>query len=403
MDFRRDELQTELCDLARRLLEARVTADFLRIHTASGAPFDALLWEQLHEAGLVTASVPAEAGGLGFGMLELGWILEAAGRVLAPVPLLSTAIGARALAAAAHARSDGETTRWLTAVMQQRAILALALMDASDDPLVPAVSARPLTRDDGAVEPGRQADDDWLLSGCKTAVAFGVEASALLVTATTPEGPALFLVPGNATGLVRHPQCSTHGEPWALVSFDDLRLPAAARLGGEDAVTRVVLETRAAHAAFQVGVAEAALRQTADYVTTRHQFGRPLGSMQAVQQRVADAYIDVEAMRSTSLLAAGLLDADEKGEVAGDGNPHATLAADVAVAAYWAAQAGHRVTHATQHLHGGMGADVEYPIHRYFLRAKATGLGLGGAQSLLARIGTEIVAGRIRRLSGVET
>lgn len=395
MDFTRDEVQTELGELARRIFDTRVTPDFLRAHASAGTPFDAVLWDQLHEAGLVTAALPTEAGGLGFGMLELGWILEAAGRVLAPVPLLCTALAARALARALARAATGATTGtgntaaeqakiWLMAIASRHAVVALALTDASDDPLAPAVQATPL---DGSGK-------GWRLDGTKTVVAYGASAEALLVTAHTADASALFVVPGNSPGLELHAQRSTHGEPWALLELRNVCVEAGACLGGSEAVARLIDETRAAAAAWQVGLTEAAVRQTATYVSSRHQFGRPLGSMQAVQQRLADAYIDVEAMRSTSLLAAGLLDQSLPGNA---------LTADVAVAAYWAARGGHRVTHATQHLHGGMGADIEYPIHRYFLNAKATGLGLGGAQALLSRIGTEIAAGRIRRLSGVET
>ena len=388
MDFTRDEVQRELCELARRILESRVTPDFLRAHALSGTPYDAVLWDQLHEAGLVTAALPAAAGGSAFGLLELGWILEAAGRVLAPVPLLSTSVGARALAAAAAMDHPSNAAQWLQAVVERRAVVALALMDASDDPLAPALTATPV----------ENAAGGWQLDGYKTAVAHGAEAEVLLVSAMAPAGPMLFAVPGDTPGLQRRPQRSTHGQPWALVALEGALLPDTARLGAVAAVNRLVDETRTALAAWQLGVAESALRQTAAYVSSRHQFGRPLGSMQAVQQRIADAYIDVEAMRSTQLLAAAALEA-----VGAPAAASATTTADVAVASYWAALGGHRVTHAAQHLHGGMGADVEYPIHRHFLDAKATGLALGGAESLLARIGTEIAAGRIRRLSGVET
>jgi alkylation response protein AidB-like acyl-CoA dehydrogenase len=319
------------------------------------------------------ASVPTADNELGFGMLELGWVLEAAGRVLAPVPLLSTAVGARALAAAGH-------TTPLAPIAKGSALVALALEDESDDALQPSVTAEPVAA-------------GWRLQGTKTAVAYGLQAAWLLLSATTPEGPALFVVSRETAGLKLSAQRSTHGEPWALVTLEGVELPPDAKLGGASALARLLDETRAAMAAHQVGVASAALQQTAAYVSQRVQFGRPLGSMQAVQQRVADAFIDVEAMRSTALRALWALDQA----------PHDGTTAEVAAAKYWAALGGHRVTHAAQHLHGGMGADVEYPIHRYFLQAKPNGLLLGGAQSMLALIGAEIAAGRTRPLSGVET
>ena len=373
MHFAMNEVQQDLCELATRLFTARVTPDTLKAHAASGAPFDAALWQQLVDAGLVMASVPTADNELGFGMLELGWVLEAAGRVLAPVPLLSTAVGARALAASAH-------TAPLAAIAKGSALVALALEDESDDALRPTVQAMKFS-------------DGWGLNGTKTAVAYGAEADLLLVSASTDKGPGLFLVAKDTPGVSIESQRSTHGEPWAYVEMDRVKLPRNARLGGASALARLVDETRAAMAAHQVGVASAALQQTAAYVSQRVQFGRPLGSMQAVQQRVADAFIDVEAMRSTALRALWALDQA----------PHDGTTAEVAAAKYWAALGGHRVTHAAQHLHGGMGADVEYPIHRYFLHAKPNSLVLGGAQSMLALIGAEIAAGRTRPLSGVET
>jgi acyl-CoA dehydrogenase len=129
--------------------------------------------------------------------------------------------------------------------------------------------------------------------------------------------------------------------------------------------------------ALQVGVCESALQQTATYVSEREQFGRPIATFQAVAQRAADAYIDVEAMRVTMLSAAWQLDAA--------GDPAAT-SASVLVAKWWAAEGGHRVVHAAQHLHGGIGSDIEYPIHRHFLWGKQLAVMLGGGSEQLAAL-----------------
>ena len=127
--------------------------------------------------------------------------------------------------------------------------------------------------------------------------------------------------------------------------------------------------------ALQVGVCEAALHQTAAYLNTRHQFGRPLSTFQATMLRAADAAIDIEAMRVTWQNAAWRLDTGRD-------------AADAAHVAKWqAAERGQRTVHATQHLHGGMGADITYPIHRYFLWGKQIELMLGGPSAQLARLG----------------
>jgi acyl-CoA dehydrogenase len=125
----------------------------------------------------------------------------------------------------------------------------------------------------------------------------------------------------------------------------------------------------------QSGVIERALELTAEYAKSRVAFGRPIGSFQAVTQRLADAFVDTEAVRLTMWQAAWLLSAGS------------AAAAEVATAKFWAAEAGHRVAHTAVHVHGGMGIDVTYPVHRYFVAAKRNEFALGGATVQLRRIG----------------
>ncbi|MBW1884734.1 MAG: acyl-CoA dehydrogenase, partial [Deltaproteobacteria bacterium] len=130
--------------------------------------------------------------------------------------------------------------------------------------------------------------------------------------------------------------------------------------------------------ALAVGVCDEALRQTAVYTGERKQFGKLIGSFQGVSMRAADAYIDVQAMRSTMWEAAWRIDNGHSGEK------------EAAIAKWWACRGGHRVTHTTQHLHGGIGADIDYPIHRFFLRLKHLAYTLGGASEQLAQLGALI-------------
>jgi len=140
--------------------------------------------------------------------------------------------------------------------------------------------------------------------------------------------------------------------------------------------------------AAQSGVIGRALELTAEYARNRVQFGRPIGSFQAVAQRLADAYIDVAAVRLTMWQAAWLLSAHESG--ADEAGPAVDTA--VATAKFWAADAGHRVAHTAVHIHGGLGIDTSYPVHRYFTAAKHYEFALGGATAQLRRIGT-VLAG----------
>ena len=130
--------------------------------------------------------------------------------------------------------------------------------------------------------------------------------------------------------------------------------------------------------ALQLGVVERSLELTSEYAQSRVQFGQPIGSFQAVAQRLADAYIDVEAVRLTMWQAAWRLSA---------GLPCDT---EIATAKFWAADAGHRVAHTAVHVHGGVGIDVDYPLHRYFTVAKRCEFALGRATAQLRRIGAAL-------------
>lgn len=374
MDFTLTDDQQALRDLAARILDDATGDEAIRALADSGRPYDAALWRTLAEAGMLGLALSAEAGGLGLGMVELGLLLEEQGRTLAPLPLTPVALAGWAI----DAHGNAAHKKWLGAMLSGAAILAVAIEEVGGvDPCGPAMTA---------IADG----DGWRLDGIKLAVPYGVEARALLVTARTADGPAPFLVEAGAAGLTVEPQRSTSGEPQAMLRFDGVRLAGDAVLGpagGRAAIVAdLVRRAQVALALRQVGVAAEALRRTADYASGRIQFGKPLGSMQAVQQRAADAFIDVEAMRSTALLAAWQIDAGR------------VQPADVATAKYWAAIGGHRVVHAAQHLHGGIGADITYPIHRYFLTATAIGEALGGAAPMLAAIGDAVASGRTEPL-----
>jgi 3-oxocholest-4-en-26-oyl-CoA dehydrogenase beta subunit len=145
-------------------------------------------------------------------------------------------------------------------------------------------------------------------------------------------------------------------------------------------VTWMLERARTGLCALQLGVTEEAVRRAAAYLSERHQFGRPLSTFQGTMLRAADAYIDTEAIRVTTWQAAWRLDTGR------------AAAEAVAVAKWWASEAGQRVVHSTQHLHGGLGADIEYPIHRYFLWGKQIELMLEGPSAQLARLGASIAA-----------
>jgi alkylation response protein AidB-like acyl-CoA dehydrogenase len=356
--------QEALRGLAREVLRAATTPERLARVDVDPDRFDRALWAELARADLLGVGIPEEAGGVGGGMVELCLVLEEAGAAAAPVPLLETLVlGAQPIVRHGGGRDDS----LLEAVVAGEAVLAAALVEPDGaDPLRPTTAA---TADGPA----------WRLEGVKTVVPAARLARRVLVPAAEPAGAGLFLVDPAGPGVALEPQRVTSGEPVFRMTLASCRVEAEGALvppgARPEALPDLVDRALVGLAALQVGHAEAALRMTAEHLRTREQFGRPLGRFQAVQQRMADCYIDLEAMRWTMWQAAWRLDA---------GLP---AAEEVAIAKFWAADGGHRILAAAQHLHGGLGADVSYPLHRYTLRGKHVELLLGGATRQLARLG----------------
>jgi acyl-CoA dehydrogenase len=367
VDFLRNEAQEELAALTRRILDG-VTQE--RLHEAAAAGgFDAALWADLAGAGILAAALPEPGGGAGLGLLEQCSVLAELGRAVAPVPYLaSIVLGAGAVA---EFGSPEQRARWAEPAGRGEVILTAALAeDDGDDPSDPAVRAQ-------------QAGGRWRLSGVKTTVAAGTRADLLLVPATTADGVAVFLVEPDDAGVTVEPQQVT-GSRAARVELAGADLPAGRLLGdataGGDITAWLAARATVGLCALQAGVTERALELTAAYARSREQFGRPIGSFQAVAQRLADAYIDVEAVRLTMWQAAWRLS---------EGLPAGT---EIAVAKFWAADAGHRVAHTAVHVHGGMGVDLSYPLHRYFTAATDNEFALGGATAQLRRIGAALAS-----------
>jgi acyl-CoA dehydrogenase len=187
-----------------------------------------------------------------------------------------------------------------------------------------------------------------------------------------------------AAGVTVTPQATTNRDREALVELHGVTVSAgdvlAGPVDGAEVLRWIRQRATVGLCAMQLGVTEKALRMTAEYTSTRIQFDRPLAHFQAVGQRAADAFVDVEGIRLTLWQAIYRLD---------EGMPAAT---EVEVAKFWASDGGHRVAHAAAHLHGGVGVDVDYPLHRYFLWAKKIELSLGGATQQLLAIGRHLAA-----------
>jgi len=366
MDFEFTADQQELASLARQILADRVTPGLLREVEEGQQRFDRDLWRQLGTSGLIGVGLPEEYGGGGFGLLEQCLVLEQAGRVLAPVPLLASATAAAVIARFGR---PGQRERWLPGAASGQAVLALALSEPASSGLA-----------DGAVATRAHRDgDQWRLRGVKTAVTSGTLADLFVVPAAVGDATALFLVEPGQPGVTVTRQHTSNRDETARLDLDCV-LPADAALGapGDDAAAWALERATVALCAFQLGVLEEALAATATYTKERIAFGQPIATFQAVSHRAADCYIDVEALRLTLWQAAWRLSAQRPAAV------------EVEVAKFWAAESGHRVAHAAVHLHGGMGVAVEYPLHRYFLWAKQLEFSLGGATQQLVRLGNAL-------------
>jgi acyl-CoA dehydrogenase len=379
MDFFPNENQQELSALGRRVFTDRVTEDRLREVEAGGDRFDPALWADLASAGILAAGLPESLGGAGLGLLEQCSVLAEIGRAVAPVPYLASIV----LGAGAVARfgTPDQQRTWAEPAGRGEIVLAAALSEEDgDDPRVPATRAERM-KGDG------EGGGRWLVSGVKTVVLAGPRADLILVPAATPQGVAVFLVAPGDDGVTVQRQQITDGDSAGRLVLDSAGLPGERLLGGgvpgsaaagAEITDWLVSRGTVGLCALQLGVIERALELTAEYARTRVQFGRPIGSFQAVAQRLADAYIDVEAVRLTMWQAAWRLSAGLPDETA------------VATAKFWAADAGHRVAHTAVHVHGGVGIDTSHPLHRYFVAAKHNEFALGGATAQLRRIGATL-------------
>jgi 3-oxocholest-4-en-26-oyl-CoA dehydrogenase beta subunit len=369
MDFSFSEEQEALRDLAERIIADKATIErVVEVERRTDERVDRDLWAALAASQLLGVAIPEEFGGLGFTILELTLLLEQQGRFVAPVPLLPTLVlGALPIA---EFGAPAQKERWLRAVAQGQAMLTGAFAERG---------ANNVQR--SSVHATRGASG-WSLSGAKIAVPAAHVAGAVLIPAETDDGLAVFIVDPKASGvaLARHEttardvQCSMELSG-VFVSDDDV-------LGaiGEGAAIASWSIDRAdvAGAALALGCCEAALVLAANYTSERQQFGRPLSTNQGVAIRAADAYIDIDCMRVTAWQAAWRLGQDLPARD------------EIDIAKYWAAEGGQRAVHATQHLHGGMGADIDYPVHRYFLWVKQLENTFGGGPQHLARLGRSI-------------
>jgi len=332
---------------------------------------DRELWQAVTKSDLTGIALGEQYGGSGLDPVAWCLVLRESARVLARVPLLET--GAAALVVQRYG-SEEQRLRLLPEVAAGRLLLGVAPHGRSGhEPADTGVRADP-------------AGGGWTLHGSQTAVPYAQVMDRVVVPARCAAGTLLLLVDPHAPGVELRRQVSARGELMAEMVFDGVQLEPSAQLGvpapdaGNWAYLRGLLVVGTA--ALCLGLGEQILRITADYTGRREQFGHPVASFQAVAMQMADRYIDLRAMEATLWQAAWRIGLDRP-ELPG----HLPVAADLATAKVWSAEGVRAIAATAQHLHGGIGADLDYPLHRYHAWAKYLELFLGPAPAFEEELG----------------
>jgi len=370
MDFSLTDEQRALADLAGQILGDKCTLERLKAVEHGEARYDSDVWAEFAKAGLLGAALPEGVGGSGGGFIEICLLLEQQGKRVAMLPLLSTIVSA-ALPIVRFG-SSAQQQRYLPGVVSGQTLLSAALTEQGAESRAPMTTATP-------------AGSGWRLSGVKTAVPMAHVAAAVLVPARTAKGEfGVFVVDPKAPGATLARQETTNWEAHFRMELSDVKVGADALLGpmsrDAEVLNWIVDRTTVGLCAIASGICQEAVRITAEYASNRKQFDKPIAMFQAVGQRMADSYIDNEAVNLTMWQAASRL-RDEM-----------PSSKEIATAKYWTSEGGSRIGHAALHIHGGISIDVDYPVHRYFLWLKQIEFTLGPATPQLAHLGELIAA-----------
>jgi 3-oxocholest-4-en-26-oyl-CoA dehydrogenase beta subunit len=365
VDFSLSEEQEAVVETAAKVFEGHLSDERRAEVDAEGEGIDRKLWSAMAGANLLGLPFPGEHGGSGLGFAEVSVLLEEVGRAAAPVPVWASVL----LAGMPVARFGSEALkgRLLPRMASGELIATAALIEAGTEVDHPETTAR-------------RSDGGWTIDGSKLCVPAGTVAGVVLVPARIGAREiGVFVVDPGAGGVTITRLETTTGIPEARLDFNRAAVSDDDVVGspeaGGDVLAWLVLHATSGLCSLMAGTCQAALRLTAEHAVTRKQFDRAIATFQAVGQRAADAYVDSEAVTLTARQAAWRL---------AEGLP---AEEQVAIAKFWAAEGGQRVVHAAQHIHGGVGVDRSYPLHRYFLAAKQYELTLGGATSSLLRLG----------------
>lgn len=373
MNFSYQESQIEIKALAEKILSELANDARQKLIDASGSRFDPELWQQLAESGLLGIAIDESYGGMGFDFESLCLLVEEAGRHVAAVPVIPSLVSA-AMPIQRYA-SDKIKKHYLPAIASGKKIVTAAL--ASDQ----RMSATASNNDSN--------NDTWIVNGRAACVPYAAYAQAILIAADSENGRVIALIDTAENSVSLQAQQSTACEPWSEVFIDQLTLSVdniiAVGAQAEQCLAWANQLTQTSNCAMATGITDKMLRLTASYTSQREQFGRPIATFQAVGQRAADSFIDIECLRLCTQEAISLLSQQDAANC-----NNQTINEAVTIAKIWCGDVCHRVSQASQHLHGGIGVDRDYPLHRYCLWCKQLELSLGSSARAIEQLGNQI-------------
>lgn len=354
MDLGLDEQQEMLKTFARDFLEKECPESLVRNMEEDEKGYSPELWKKMAEQGWMGLTIPDSYGGSGLSLCEQVVLLEEFGRALVPGPYISTVVlGATPIM---EAGTEEQKKQFLPKIAAGETIMTLALTEPSAK-----WSA------DGVTLAAKKEGSDYVLNGTKLFVPDAHVSDYMIVVARTggkgESGITLFIVDSKSSGIKYEVLKTIAADKQCEVTFENVKVPAANTLGKEGKGWPIVEKTSkiatVAACAYLVGLSQMDFDVTLNYAKERVQFGRPIGSFQAIQHKLADAVIDVDGSRFITYKAAWSL---------AEGEPDADLMVSMAKA--WASDASRRVVAHGQQIHGGIGFTKEYKIQLYFRRQK---------------------------------
>jgi len=362
VDLGLSEEQEMLKNFARDFLEKEVPEKYVRDMEEDEKGYSPEVWSKMAEQGWQGLIIPEDNGGTGLGFLDLIVLLEEFGRALVPGPFIATTLAAIALL---EGGSNEQKQQYLPRIASGEAIATLAITEPS---------AR--WDAEGIQLQATRGANGYTLNGTKLFIPDAHVADLLVVAARTggsgESGVSLFIVDAKSPGISTEVLKTIASDKQCEVKFENVQVPAANLLGAEgqgwDTLQKVMLKATVMECAYLVGLAQMDFEISVNYAKERVQFGRPIGSFQAIQHKCADMVTDVDGARFIMYRAAWSV---------AEGEPDAAL--NVHMAKAWCSEATRRVVAHGQQIHGGIGFTKDYKIQLFFRRQKRSELMWGDA------------------------